>query len=246
VRDAAKRLWAKVLCSLYDFADGRAGLQLCIAVAALFAQLLSSAAFAETATACTAIDLCYCINAENRGAIDANVARVRQLIGDQRNQGKAIGYMSIPLSTVGGSYLGVNQDVAQFTKDRIEKRLGANAAWILNPAAEGNLPSGASGADYMYMWTKILESVRGLGEDFDFVYFVGSSDFRKFFDLQGQGDMEAIDAYFDKRLAQRPTKKRRRSKQVKQASFPKLLRAARVGRVQLWLARRVEYRPDYQ
>ena len=73
---------------------------------------------AGTVTACTALELCYCVNADIRGQIDANVARVRQLLQDQRKQGKAIGYLSIPLSTAGGSYFGVNQDVAQQIKDR--------------------------------------------------------------------------------------------------------------------------------
>jgi hypothetical protein len=44
---------------------------------------------------------------------------------------------------------------------------------MLDPAAEGDLPSCALGADYMYMWTTILEGQRGLGEDFDLIYFVG-------------------------------------------------------------------------
>lgn len=151
-------------------------------------------------TACTAINLCYCISADKRGAIAANVTRLRQFIADQRALGKAIGYLSIPLSTAGGSYFGVNADVAQKAKERIEKRLGAASAWILNPGAEGNLPAGASGADYMYMWTQILEGAKGLGEDFDFFYFTGPADFAKFFSLTGEGDMHTIATYFDQRV----------------------------------------------
>jgi hypothetical protein len=101
---------------------------------------------ANNVTACTAINLCYCINGDNHDAITTNVARVRQLIADQRPIGKAIGYLSIPLSTIGGSYFGVNQNVAHQAKERIEKRFGAGSIWILNPGAEGNLPAGASGA----------------------------------------------------------------------------------------------------
>ena len=104
---------------------------LCSGIIIAFA--LPSGARAGTVTACTAIDLCYCVNTEVRSQIDANVARVRQLIAEQRKQDKAIGYMSIPLSTAGGSYFGVNTDVAAQTKDNLEKRLGANSAWILNP-----------------------------------------------------------------------------------------------------------------
>src|SRR5260370_37640758 len=159
---------------------------------------------AATITACTSINLCYCINAGNQDSINANISRVRQLISDQRTQGKAIGYISIPLSTTGGGYFGVNQEIAKDIKDRIEKRFGRNSVWVLNPGAEGNLPAGASGADYMLMWTKILEGRSGLGEDFDFFYFVGPSDIAHFFGLDGNADMEKIEAYFDKRLANDP------------------------------------------
>jgi len=159
---------------------------------------------AATVTACTSINLGYCINADNQDAVNANIARVRQLIVDQKTQGKAIGYISIPLSTTGGSYFGVNQDIAKEIRDRIEKRFRRNSVWMLNPGAEGNLPAGASGADYMLMWTKILEGRSGLGEDFDFVYFVGPSDIAQFFGLDGNADMEKIEAYFDKRFASDP------------------------------------------
>ena len=105
----------------------------------------------EKATACTAINICYCVTSANRDAITANVARIRHLLADQRAAAKMIGYLSVPLSTVGGSYFGVNREVAQQTKDRIERRLGSGSAWILNPGTEGSLPENASGADYMYM-----------------------------------------------------------------------------------------------
>ena len=39
--------------------------------------------------------------------------------------------------------------------------------------------NGASGADFMYMWTEILEGPTGLGEDFDFFYFGGPPTFGK-------------------------------------------------------------------
>jgi len=158
----------------------------------------------EKVTACTTINICYCVTAGNRDAIAANVARVRQLIADERAAGKAIGYLSIPLSTVGGSYVGVNREVAQQTKDRVERRFGSSSVWILDPGAEGNLPAGASGADYMYMWTQILEGRGGFGEDVDFFYFTGPSDFARFFGLTGTGDAERISAYFDQRIATDP------------------------------------------
>lgn len=175
------------------------------AVVAL-AMLASPGAQAAAAkvTACTAINICYCIHEDYLDAINKNIARLRQIIVEQRAQGKAIGYMSIPLSTVGGSYYGVNAEVAKKTKDGIEERFGQHSVWILNPGAEGNLPTEATGADFMYMWTKILEGRNGLGEDFDFFYYVGPSAFAQFFGFDGKADMEKIDAYFAKQLASDP------------------------------------------
>src|SRR5260370_5366333 len=89
------------------------------------------AAAAETVTECTVIGVCYCVSKDNLTPINANVARVRQLIADQKTQGKAIGYISVRLSTVGGSYFGVNSDVVFRTKDAIEKRLGQHSVWML-------------------------------------------------------------------------------------------------------------------
>jgi len=155
----------------------------------------------EKVTACTAIGVCYCITAGHRDAIAANVTHIRQLIAGQRAAGKAIGYLSIPLSTFGGSYMGVNREVAQQTKDRIEQRFGSGSVWVLNTGAEANLPSSATGADFMYMWTQILEGRGGFGEDFDFFYFTGPADFARFFGLTGTGDADKISAYFDQRVA---------------------------------------------
>jgi hypothetical protein len=161
-------------------------------------------------TACTALNFCYCINPDNVSTINNNVGRVRRLISDQKAQGKAIVYLSIPLSTVAGSFYGVNSDVADDTRKRIEHRFGASAIWVLNPGVEGSKPDGsplftsATGADYMYMWTQVLESARGLGEDFDLFYFAGPSDFAPTLKLTGTGDLEAVDRYFEARLTSDP------------------------------------------
>jgi hypothetical protein len=173
---------------------------------ARLAQLLnaiwpSQATTGDKVTVCTFVQICYCVAATNLNAITTNVARVRQFIAEQRAAGKMIGYLSVPLSTTGGSYVGVNREVAQRTKDRIESHFGSGSVWMLNPGAEGNLPENASGADYMYMWTQILEGRGGFGEDIDFFYFVGPRDFARFFGLTGSGDAERIAAYFDQRIA---------------------------------------------
>ena len=132
------------------------------------APAMSAPSLAATATECMAISICYCVNADFKSAIDANVAKLRQRIAEEKSKGKTIGYLSIPLSTAGGGYFNVNKEIAAQAKTRIEQRFGANLLWILNPGAEqASLPPGASGADYMLMWTRILEGDGGLGEDFD-------------------------------------------------------------------------------
>jgi hypothetical protein len=159
-----------------------------------------------TKTECTQIKLCYCVNTEFMNLINEKVATFRKAMAEQRAQGKAVGYLSIPLSTAAGGYFNVNAEVAAAAKARVEARFGANAVWVLNPAAPEatlTLPSGARGAnpEYMLMWTQILEGANNFGEDFDFAYFAGPSDFAGFFQLTGTGDMETIAKYFDERLA---------------------------------------------
>jgi hypothetical protein len=160
-------------------------------------------------TACTPLDICYCINSDYREVIDANVARIRQLIASNKAQGKAIGYLSIPLSPAGGGSFAVNSEIAAKVAQNVTARFGAKSMWLLNPGAEGgDKMNGASGADYMYMWTQILAGRSGLGEDFDFFYFAGPTDFGKYFALTGQGDLERLETWFDARLAQDPAFKK--------------------------------------
>ena len=172
------------------------------AVLCAAAFVLPTTAHAVRATECTAINICYCVEQDLKGAIDTNVSKVRQAIAEQKSAGKAIGYLSIPISTVGGAYFGVNIDVAAKTKAAVEKRFGEKSLWILNPGdSRFSLPSGANGADYMLQWTRVLEGPGGSGEDFDFFYFVGPSDFASALGLTGEGDMEKIEALFDQRYA---------------------------------------------
>ena len=49
----------------------------------------------------------------------------------------------------------------------------------------------------MLMWTRVLEGPDGSGPDFDFVYFVGPSDFAQHFSLDGHNDMKRLDEYYD-------------------------------------------------
>lgn len=165
----------------------------------------TTTARADTATECTLDKFCYCVDVALKGVIEQQVTMIRDMIAKQKAQGKAIGYMSIPISTIAGSYYGVNVKVGAWVKERVEGRLGPNDAWILNPGAvQAGLPPGASGADYMLMWTKVLEGKTGLGEDFDFVYFVGPGEFARYFRLDGRGDMEKLDDYYDAHVKSDP------------------------------------------
>jgi hypothetical protein len=173
--------------------------------AAIGPLVLGSIAEGAAVTACAANDFCYCVNDGLQNAIEANVNRIRKTITEQKALGKAVGYLSIPLSTLGGSYFGLNVEIAGEIKKSIERRLGQGDVWILNPGAkEYTLPDGAHGGDYMLMWTRILEGDDGFGKGFDFVYFAGPSDFARFFSLRGQGDMRKLDEFYDKRTKTDP------------------------------------------
>jgi hypothetical protein len=164
----------------------------------------TGAASAAKSSECTKIGICYCVNQDLKPAIESKVVAFRQLIAEQRRKGKAIGYLSVPLSPAGGGYMKVNMEVADAAKAAVEKRFGPDFAWMLNPGTlDANLPGGG-GADYMLMWTSLLEGPNGLGEDFDFVYFVGPQDFARYFDLDGSGDMAKIDQFYDKRTKSDP------------------------------------------
>jgi hypothetical protein len=61
--------------------------------------LLPPLAHAANATQCTLTGLCYCSNADFSAAIAEKVAFYRTTIAAERAKGKAIGYLSVPLST---------------------------------------------------------------------------------------------------------------------------------------------------
>ena len=101
----------------------------------------------------------------------------------------------------GGGNFDVNSEVAHSAKAAIEKRLGADFAYVLDPSAT-DLPK-AGGADYMLLWTSVLEGTDGLG-DVDFVYFAGPQDFARYFGFDGNNDLAKLDAFFDRRVASNP------------------------------------------
>ena len=96
----------------------------------ILALVLFVAAFAPNpglaakATECTKILVCYCVNEDLKGLIDAKVVHFREVLASERKAGKAVGYMSVPLSTIGGGFFNANMEVAAAAKAHIEKRFG--------------------------------------------------------------------------------------------------------------------------
>jgi hypothetical protein len=174
-----------------DLTSGR----ICAALAFACLSSTPTALYAANITQCTSLHFCYCVDTGAVPVIDAKVAELRKLIDAQKSQGKAIGYISVPISSGAGSFQHINTKVAAEVKNHVEERLGATSAWALNPASvDVKL---ASGAEYMLMWTKILEGAKAFGEDFDFVYFVDPTDFAQHFSLDGTADMKKMDEYYD-------------------------------------------------
>ena len=173
-----------------------------LALGMVFA-LAPAAAHSAKATECTKLGICYCVNDELKPAIAAKVDRFRALVAEQRKAGKAVGYLSVPLSSAGGGHFDINAEVAASAKDAIERRFGSDYLFVLNPGTlDADLPKG-TGADYMLMWTTLLEGPDGLG-DFDFVYFAGPQDFARYFKFDGNNDMAKLDAFYDNRVKTDP------------------------------------------
>jgi hypothetical protein len=124
------------------------------------------------------------------------------------------------LTSAGGGNFSVNMDVAAATKVTVEKRLGADFVFLLNPTTlDTDLPKG-TGADYMLMWASLLEGTDGLG-DFDFVYFAGPQDFARYFGFDGNNDLAKLDAYFDQRVKSDPAFEKAVQNGLTKAAFRK-------------------------
>jgi hypothetical protein len=176
------------------------------AIAVALAVTLSTHAPVATAakvTECTKIGICYCVEGDLKTTIATKVDRFRQVLAEQRKMGKAVGYLSVPLTSAGGGNFDINKEVAESAKAAIEKRFGADYLYVLNPGTlDADLPKG-TGSDYMLMWTTLLEGQDGLG-DFDFVYFAGPQDFARYFAFDGNNDMAKLEQYFDNRVKTNP------------------------------------------
>src|SRR5580704_2457319 len=93
----------------------------------------SAAAPSPTVTSCSKNGFCYCVQQSLVDDISRKLTEIREKIRLQKQTGKAIGYLSVPLSTVAGAFFDVNLQVAAETKERIERQYGIQDVWVLNP-----------------------------------------------------------------------------------------------------------------
>jgi hypothetical protein len=83
---------------------------------------IGPAARAELSNECSLNALCYCVQNDLKNTVATRVDEIRARIAGQRQQGKAIGYLSIPISTVAGV------TSASTSKSRRERKSASKSA----------------------------------------------------------------------------------------------------------------------
>jgi hypothetical protein len=144
------------------------------------------------------------VNLAFEESIAAKTVEIERTLADARREGKVTIYLSTPVSTRGGSHIAVNMKAANDAADRITERLGASAAFVLNPAAFDLADIGdqrAGQGDYMLLWANIVGGRTGMAELLDAVYFMGPSDYATYFHLSGKSDLVTLGASFDEEIA---------------------------------------------
>lgn len=173
---------------------------------------------ADGVTQCRPNSECYCVTDSLQPAIAKQIDYIRTRVREQRSAGKAIGYMSLPLSSIGGGYFGTNATVASQVKERVETRLGGSHVWILNPATKDYaLPTGATGQDYMLMWSSVFEGDDDMGrlEDYYDLHApiepdlakISKKDFRDYYALRA-GVSASLGAHDEWNIAVQINRKR--------------------------------------
>ncbi len=127
------------------------------------------------------------------------------MIAEQRRAGKAVGYLSIPLTSTGGGNFNVNREVAESAKAADRKALRRRFHLGAQSDDAGRRP--AEGQQRRRLHADVgrasSKGTDGLG-DFDFVFFAGPQDFARYFGFDGNADMAKLDAFFDKRVKSDP------------------------------------------
>lgn len=149
---------------------------------------------------CVTQQYCLCVTDSLRALIKKKAAQFRVEIDQAHRKGRMAIYLSVPLTSAAGGYFPLNAEIAHNISQKLLKRFGAEAVWVLNPATPAaDLPRNASQADYMYLWSSVLYGAEKSGDGVDLVYFAGPDDFGRFFHLDGSDDLGKLSAYFDNR-----------------------------------------------
>lgn len=148
---------------------------------------------------CTALGICYCVTPEYKPKIDTQVKKARKVLAKHREDGDFIAYISIPLTNAAGSDNELDQEVSASIKQRLMSKYG-DGFWALAPGTGlVDLPDKATDGDWMYMWTRILGGEKGVGEDFDAVFFTGPEGFLNHMGVRGNDLIGQLKAFAKKR-----------------------------------------------
>jgi hypothetical protein len=162
----------------------------------------STTASPITNTKCASSGDCYCVQAALEQQISNNIGYFRKQLSDAKASGKLTVYLSVPFSTRGGGYRGINIIVAAATASAVAKQFGSNHVFVLNPSVKAaDLAPSALQADYLYMWSSVLAGEDGLGADLDAIYMVGPTDFANALALTGDNKVETVEKLYETRLA---------------------------------------------
>jgi len=134
--------------------------------------------------------------------VDQKIGLFRQQLADAKAGGKLTIYLSIPFSSRGGGYRGINIDVAAALTQSLSTYLGVDRVFMLNPSVKAaDLDASAGQGDYLYMWSAVLSGEDGLATNLDAAYMTGPSDFSRALGIDGDNKIAAVERLFESRLA---------------------------------------------
>ncbi len=158
--------------------------------------LLGLPGLAEPELATTVLGTQYRVDPRFGPVLKTTINRLREQIRAERARGKLVGFLSLPLSSRGGGNYRLNLRASEVIKSHLEDRFGEQL-YVLSPGlVEADLPDvdgvRASGGEYMFMWTQVLAGEKGLGEDFDVIFFAGPSDFARALGLRSECTLDEL------------------------------------------------------
>jgi hypothetical protein len=167
---------------------------------------LSAVAVADPTknTRCISPNECFCVSTSFEPLITEKVQLFRTRLREAQAHGRYTLYISVPFSTKGGGYRGINIGVAGKVAAALTTSYGSDRLFVLNPSTDDatlSLPNTQpTQADYLYMWGQVLAGDDGLAPNLDTVYMVGPSDFAAAMGIPNIDKIKALEEEFDQRL----------------------------------------------